>query len=285
MKDSGKADGTPAGGAPWANFHWGSRTYVMGILNITPDSFSDGGRFFSTERAVDGALAMEGDGADLIDVGAESTRPGAAEVGSEEEWNRLFRVLPGLLNSVNIPLSVDTYKAEVAELAIRAGVRMVNDVWGLQRDPDMAGLIASTGVGAVLMHNQNGQEYPGPVTEQILCFFDKSLELATTAGIREEQIVLDPGIGFGKSPEQNLQVMSDLAQLKSLGFPLLLGVSRKSVIGRVLDLPADERTEGTIALNVLGIASGVDIIRVHDVQPNLRAARMSDAICRRREDG
>lgn len=257
----------------------------MGILNITPDSFSDGGRFFSTERAVDGALAMEADGADLIDVGAESTRPGAAEVGSEEEWNRLSRVLPGLLNSVNIPLSVDTYKAEVAELAIRAGVRVVNDVWGLQRDPDMAGLIASTGVGAVLMHNQNGQEYPGPVAERILRFFDKSLELATAAGIREEQIVLDPGIGFGKSPEQNLQVMSDLAKLKSLGFPLLLGVSRKSVIGRVLDLPADERTEGTIALNVLGIASGVDIIRVHDVQPNLRAARMSDAICRRREDG
>ncbi|WP_309381030.1 dihydropteroate synthase [Cerasicoccus frondis] len=264
----------------WTPPVWGARTFVMGILNVTPDSFSDGGQFASPINALGQAQAMIREGADLIDVGAESTRPGAEVIPDDEEIARLLPILEALLEVLETPISVDTYKASVARKALEAGAHIINDIWGFQHDPDMAATVAEFGAGAVLMHNARGADYDGDIVDEVKRFLEKSVQIATDAGVAPANIVLDPGIGFGKSVEQNLTLMRRLGELRSLGFPILLGASRKSVIGKTLDLEVDQRLEGTIATSVVGVQQGVDIIRVHDVQANLRAIRMADAIYR-----
>lgn len=258
----------------------GKRTYIMGILNVTPDSFSDGGKFIDLEKAVKHAKKMVAEGADIIDVGGESTRPGAHEVSAEEELKRVLPVVQRLVKEIDVPISVDTYKSEVAEEVLRAGAHMINDVWGMQKDPEMASVVAKYGVPVIVMHNQKGTEYQGDIIEEICKFLRKSIQLGTAAGIKQEKIILDPGIGFGKTPEQNILVMSRLGELNDLGHPILLGTSRKSMIGKILDLPSGERVEGTLATTVMGIIQGVDIVRVHDVKENTRAAKVADAIVR-----
>lgn len=260
----------------------GKKTYIMGILNVTPDSFSDGGHHNEVNQAVEQALLMIREGADIIDIGGESTRPGAAEVTLEEELKRVIPVIEALAahTEVKVPLSIDTYKAEVARQALLAGAHIVNDVWGLQREPDIAQVAAEFGAPVIMMHNQIGTEYDGDMMASIKTYFEKSIIIAKEAGIETTQMVLDPGIGFGKTPEQNIHIMSRLHELNALGCPILLGTSRKSMIGKILDLPPSERVEGTIATNVLGVVQGVDIIRVHDIQPNLRAIKVTDAILR-----
>lgn len=258
----------------------GERTLIMGILNVTPDSFSDGGEHNSVEEAVAHALNMQDEGADILDVGGESTRPGAADVSVDEELRRVIPVIAALRPRSNLPISIDTYKAEVARRALLAGANMVNDVWGFQRDDQIANVVAEFGVPAILMHNQIGTNYARDILLEMKTFFARSLAIARNAGVPEDRIILDPGIGFGKTPEQNLEVMARLPELKRLGFPILLGTSRKSMIGKILNLPPKERIEGTIATTVIGIYSGVDIVRVHDVKENRRAAIVADAILR-----
>ncbi|RKD21640.1 dihydropteroate synthase [Caminicella sporogenes] len=254
----------------------------MGILNVTPDSFSDGGEFVDVEKAVNHAKKMVEDGADIIDIGGESTRPGAVEVDADEELRRVLPVVERLVKEVNVPISVDTYKAVVADKVLRAGAHIINDVWGLQRDKNMAFVVAKYGVPVIVMHNKNNTEYEKDIMEEISEFLKTSIDIALKAGIKKENIILDPGIGFGKTPEQNMLVMSRLGELNDLGYPILLGTSRKSMIGKILDLPAKERVEGTIATTVMGIIHGIDIIRVHDIKENLRAAKVTDAIVRGR---
>ena len=265
-------------------FVWGSRTYVMGIVNTTPDSFSGDGVGRDVETAVAQALQFEAWGADIVDVGGESTRPpdyyaGSEPVSSEEESSRVVPVITALASALRVPISVDTSKAEVARRAVAAGASMINDVWGLRRDPEMASVAVETGVPVVLMHNQDGTEYDDLVPDVIGGLLGL-LENALDAGIPEEKIVLDPGIGFGKTAEQSLEVLRRLDEFRSLGRPILTGTSRKSSIGKVLDLPVDDRIEGTAATVALSIAGGADIIRVHDVREMVRVARMSDAIVR-----
>lgn len=266
--------------SPWPVSAWGERTLVMGILNLTPDSFSDGGRYNEAELAEGRVGEMVAEGADLLDLGAESTRPGAVEVEEEEEWARLEPVLRRLAPRAPVPLSVDTYKAGVAERALRAGAVIVNDVWGLRRDPAMADVVAAAGAGVVLMDNRVEPVDTADCVAVVAETLGDSLERARRAGIAPGRIVLDPGIGFGKTYAQNLEVLAGLSRLRTLGYPLLLGASRKSVIGKTLDLPADQRLEGTLALTVAGAAAGVDLVRVHDVRANWRAARMADAVYR-----
>ncbi|QXM07178.1 dihydropteroate synthase [Crassaminicella indica] len=258
----------------------GSRTYIMGILNVTPDSFSDGGKFIDIEKAVHHAKEMIKEGADIIDIGGESTRPGHTEVSAEEEITRVLPVVKRLIKEINAPISVDTTKAAVAEKVLEMGAHMINDVWGLQKDPQMAKVVSKYQVPIVIMHNQIGTEYDGDIMENIKVFLKKSIDIALDAGIKKENIILDPGIGFGKTPEQNIHVMSRLHELNDLGYPILLGTSRKSMIGKILDLPANERVEGTIATSVIGIMHGMDILRVHDVKENIRAVKVADAIVR-----
>ena len=257
----------------------GKQTLIMGILNVTPDSFSDGGKFSDIERAVEHAMQMVELGADIIDLGGESTKPNAEYVSAEQEIERLLPVLEALLAKVKVPISVDTYKASVAEAVLKAGAHMINDIWGLQADSEMAGVVGKYQVPVVIMHNQNGTEYQDLIGDMFR-FLDKSIQLAKAAGITSENIILDPGIGFGKTTEQNLRVMSRLGEFRSYGYPILLGTSRKSVIGNTLGLPVDQRMEGTAATVALGIASGVDIVRVHDVKEMKRVCQMSDAIVR-----
>jgi len=258
----------------------GERTLVMGILNVTPDSFSDGGRYNNFENAISQAERMVEEGVDIIDVGGESTRPNYAGVSAEEEWQRLEPVLKTLLERVAVPISVDTYKASVAAKALKAGAHIINDIWGLQKDPDMARVVGDYHVPVIVMHNQDGTSYHHLMGD-IFNFLQKSIELAEAHGLSGDQIIVDPGIGFGKTTEQNLEVMARLAEFKTLGHPVLLATSRKSMIGNTLNLTVDERLEGTLATSVLGVVSGVDIIRVHDVKENLRTIQMSDAIVRR----
>ncbi len=258
----------------------GQRTYVMGILNATPDSFSDGGRFNEVEAGVKHALKMVEDGADIIDIGGESTRPGAEEVTLEDELKRVVPLIEGIRKRVEVPISIDTYKARVAEAALAAGANIVNDVWGLQREPEIAKVAAKAGAPVIAMHNQNGTEYDEDIIETMIKFFEKSIQIALDAGVPKEHIILDPGIGFGKTSEQNVIVMGRLHELHVLGYPILLGTSRKSMIGKILDLPSNERVEGTIATNVLGVMAGMEIVRVHDVKENLRAVKVADAIVR-----
>jgi len=260
-------------------FRWGERTYIMGVINVTPDSFSGDGVAGRPQDALEQALAFEAEGADLIDVGAESTRPGHTPISDEEELKRLLPVLEMLAPRVKLPLSVDTYKATVARRALEAGASMVNDVWGLKADPDLARVAAERGVPLVLMHNQHGTDYRDLMGD-ILASLRGSAGRALEAGVLRENIIVDPGIGFGKTPRQNLVVLRRLRELRSLGYPLLVGTSRKSVIGYVLDLPVEERLEGTAATVALSIAEGADMVRVHDVKAMVRVARMCDAIVR-----
>lgn len=262
-------------------FDYGKRTYIMGILNVTPDSFSDGGDFESVEAAVEHAKEMINEGADIIDLGGESTRPGHNYVDIKEEIRRIVPVVKRLKEEIDIPISVDTYKSEVAEEALKLGVEMINDIWGLRKDNNMAKVIGKYNAKVCIMHNQEGTEYSKDIMESIKDFLRESISIAIEAGIKKENIVLDPGIGFGKTFEQNLEVLDRLSELQELGYPILLGTSRKSVIGNVLNVEPKKRIEGTIATTVLGIRSGVDIVRVHDVAQNLNAAKMADAICRK----
>jgi dihydropteroate synthase len=254
------------------------RTLVMGILNVTPDSFSDGGRYNSLKRAVDRARRMVEEGADLIDVGGESTRPGHVPVSLEEELERVIPVIEALVREVDVPLSVDTYKAEVARQALEAGAHMINDVWGFKKDPDMARVAARFDVPVILMHNRETPAVYDSLLDDICRDLMESVRIAREAGVREARIILDPGIGFAKTYEENLEVMRRLERIVELGFPVLLGTSRKSMIGHALDLPVDQRVEGTAATVVLGIAKGCRIVRVHDVKEMVRVARMTDAI-------
>lgn len=261
-------------------FSWGSRTYIMGILNLTPDSFSDGGRFNNFDKALYQAEKMVRDGADIIDIGGESTRPGYEKISDEEEIARISPVLEALAKELEVPISVDTYKYGVAKAALESGADMLNDIWGLLADPALADLAAEYKVPIVLMHNQDGTQYDS-MMDDILTSLRKSIAIAKNAGVPDEMIILDPGIGFGKDVAQNIATMRHLEDFKTLGYPILLGTSRKSLIGKVLDLPANERIEGTGATVALGIAKGAaDIIRVHDVKEMARVAKMMDAMVR-----
>lgn len=259
----------------------GARTLIMGILNVTPDSFSDGGRYINVDRAVGHALRMIGEGADLIDIGGESTRPGHAPVDAAEEMQRVLPIIRAVRAAApDVLISIDSYKAAVAAAALEAGADLLNDVWGMQRDPAMAQVAAKHKAPIVVMHNQNGTQYTDLMGD-LLAYFRRSLALGREAGLPAELVVLDPGFGFGKSPLQNLEVLQRLSELKVLGRPLLLGTSRKSTIGKVLGgLPPEERVEGTAATVALGIAYGADIVRVHDVLEMKRVAVMTDAIIR-----
>ena len=262
-------------------FDYNKKTYIMGILNITPDSFSDGGNFNNIENAINHAKQMINEGADIIDLGGESTRPGHTYVDADEELRRILPVIKKLKEEINVPISVDTYKSKVAEESLKLGVEMINDIWGLQKDKYMANVIAKYNAYVCIMHNQDKTEYEKDIIESIKEFLNKSINIALSAGIDKEKIVIDPGIGFGKTFEQNLEVLRRLSELKTLGYPILLGTSRKSVIGNVLNVEPKDRLEGTIATTVLGIRDGVSIVRVHDVLENLKAAKMADALYRK----
>lgn len=269
-------------GLPVANgerLRWGRRTYVMGVVNVTPDSFSGDGVGGNVAAAVALALRFEAEGADLLDIGAESTRPGHVPVSEGEELARLMPALEAIASRVSVPISVDTSKSGVAREAVSAGARIINDVWGLKADPEIAAVAAETGAGLILMHNQHGHHYDN-LLEGISAGLKRSVDAALAAGVERDNLVVDPGIGFGKTADQNLEVLRDLGRIKELGFPLLVGTSRKSTIGRLLALPPDQRVEGTAATVALAIAGGADVVRVHDVREMVRVCRVSDAIVR-----
>lgn len=258
----------------------GERTLIMGILNVTPDSFSDGGRFHRFDRAIAQALRMAEEGADIIDVGGESTRPGYMRVTIEEELDRVIPIIQTLKKEIDLPLSIDTYKAEIATAALREGAHMVNDIWGLKADRKMAGVVAAAGVPVCLMHNRREPAYRDFIPD-IISDLQESVDLAIAAGVNDNNIIIDPGIGFGKNLDHNLEAMHHLHKLIAMGYPVLLGTSRKSMIGKTLNLPVEDRLEGTAATIAYGITVGVDIIRVHDVKEMRRVAIMTDAIVRR----
>lgn len=260
------------------NLTLGDTTLIMGILNVTPDSFSDGGQYTLIERAVEHALQMMKDGADLIDIGGESTRPGHDPVSTEQELERVIPIIEALHRQApHIPLSIDTYKAEVAKQALQAGAHIINDVWGGQADPLMVQVAATAQCPIILMHNRDNMDYTDLVSD-VLHDLQACIDHALQAGVQAEYIILDPGIGFAKTAQHNLQLMSQLDQLSSLGYPLLLGTSRKKFIRTVLDLPANDVVEGTTATTAFGIAQGCQIIRVHDIKQNKRMAMMCDAM-------
>ena len=267
---------TVSGGEPLV---WGVRTYVMGIINLSPDSFSGDGLGADIPAIVEQALRFQEAGADFIDVGAESTRPGAAPIAPQDEIGLLAPALEALSPVVKIPISVDTYKAEVARRALASGANIINDVWGLKAEPEVAKVAAEAGAPLILMHNQKGRSYLCLLPDVKESLSD-SVQIALAAGVRRENIVLDPGIGFGKTPDHNLEILRRLQELKEPGVPLLVGSSRKSTIGFVLNLPVEERLEGTAATVSLSIAGGADIVRVHDVKQMVRVCRMTDAIVR-----
>jgi dihydropteroate synthase len=256
---------------------YGKKTLVMGILNATPDSFSDGGKYFDADKAVKHALEMAANGADIIDIGGESTRPGFDEVSAEEELERVIPVIRAVAKEVPLPISIDTYKAAVAEEAINAGAHIINDVWGAKKDPKMAETAARLGVPIVLMHNRENRDYSVFVRDVLNDLYE-SIQIARNAGVKEENIILDPGIGFAKNLPYNLEMMRNLEKITSLGYPVLLGTSRKSFIGTILDLPVEERVEGTGATVCCGIQQGCQIIRIHDVKEMSRMAKMMDAL-------
>ncbi len=258
---------------------WGSRTYVMGIINVTPDSFSGDGLGSDVSAVVDQALRFQGEGADILDMGAESTRPGHDKVSVEEELTRLIPALEAVAAKVKLPISVDTYKAEVARRAVDAGAVIINDIWGLKAEPELAQVAADTGAGLVLMHNQQGTRY-ADLLPDIASGLQESVNTAIKSGVPRENIVVDPGIGFGKTPDQNLEVLGRLGELEELDCPILVGSSRKSTLGLLLDLPADQRMEATAATVSLAISGGADIVRVHDVKEMVRVCRVTDAIVR-----
>ncbi len=254
-------------------------TLIMGILNLTPDSFSDGGRHNAIDAAVEHALALVADGADILDVGAESTRPyGSVKISAAEELNRLLPSLERILKAVDVPVSVDTYKSEVADKALAMGAHIVNDVWGLQGDVEMAKVVASHNAPVVVMHNRSSVESTKDIMSELSDFFLRSVEIGVKAGIAEDRFIIDPGIGFGKNSSQNLEVLGRLSELKALGYPILVGTSRKRFIGEILGLPVEERAEGTGTTVVHAIINGASIVRVHDVRQMKRMAGVADAL-------
>ena len=264
----------------------GLHTHIMGILNVTPDSFSDGGCYLDVERAVAHAERMVAEGATLIDIGGESSRPGASPVSISEELARILPVIRAIVDTVDVLLSVDTYKAEVARHALEAGAHLINDITALHGDTAMAAVVSEMEAGLILMHMkgtprtmQQAPEYDDVVSE-ICDSLQKSIETAESQGITADRIIIDPGIGFGKTMQHNLEILKRLTEFRGLNKPLLIGTSRKSFIGNILDLPVTERVEGTIATVCWAIAHGAEIVRVHDVKANIRAARMTDTLCR-----
>jgi len=262
-------------------FRWGERTYVMGIINVTPDSFSGDGLGNDIEAAVAQGKRFAAEGADILDVGGESTRPNAEPASAEEEICRVIPVIERLATEGTVPVSVDTYRYEVAQRALVAGARMINDVWGLGHDPRLADLAAEHKVPIVLMSNQRDRECPDIVPE-VIASLKKSIALAVDRGVPWQNIIVDPGVGFGKTLEQNLEIVRCLEEFMCLNRPILIGTSRKSMIGLVLNLPPDQRLEGTAATVAISIAKGADIVRVHDVAQMVRVCRMSDAVIRGR---
>ena len=248
----------------------------MGIVNVTPDSFSGDGLGTDSDAAIEQGLRMVREGADMLDVGGESTRPGHVPVTAEEEIARTESVVERLARDASVPVSIDTYKLPVAEVAVAAGATILNDVWGLRRSPAIADLAAAHGCALVLMHNQDGTEYAGDLMDEVKRFLAGAAARAMKAGVPEDRVILDPGIGFGKTADQNWEVMRRLEELRELGHPILIGTSRKSFIGKLLDLPASDRLEGTISTNVAAVLRGADIVRVHDVQALTRAVRVAD---------
>ncbi|WP_332633159.1 dihydropteroate synthase [Halalkalibacter flavus] len=255
------------------------RTRIMGILNVTPDSFSDGGKYTDIELAVERAKQLVADGADIIDIGGESTRPGAKQVEVGEEIRRVIPIIEAVAKEINVPISVDTYKAEVAKLAIEAGADIINDVWGAKWDKDMAKVAADYNVPIILMHNRNDPTYRN-LMKDVIHDLEESISICLGAGVSKENIILDPGIGFAKSHEENLEVMRNLDLIVKMGYEVLLGTSRKSLIAKTLNLPVDERVEGTGATVCFGIMKGCQIMRVHDVKEMSRMAIMMDALVR-----
>lgn len=259
---------------------FGKRTLIMGILNLTPDSFSDGGDFVSVDKALEHARKMIGEGADIIDIGGESSRPGHLRIDAEEELRRVIPVIRKLREETDAILSLDTIRSEVAEEGIKNGIHIINDIWGFQEDKQLAAVAAKYETPVVLMHNRSNYDYEGDMIEEICRFLRESVQIALDAGVHADKIILDPGVGFGKTAEQNITVMSRLKEIRAIGYPVLLGTSRKSMIGHILNVPPKERVSGTVATTVLGIAQGVDIVRVHDVLENAQAAKVTDAIVR-----
>ena len=261
----------------------GERTLVMGILNVTPDSFSDGGKYNNLDSAIKQAEKLILDGADIIDVGGESTRPGHIQISSEEEISRVVPIIEKISKNLDTVISIDTYKYNVAEEAIKAGANIINDIWGLQYDNgEMAELVKKSSLPIIVMHNQNDEIYSKDIMLSLREFFEKTYKIADKYGIDRDKIILDPGLGFGKNAEQNIEILSRLNELRDMG-SILLGASKKRFIGKLLnDLPFDERVEGTVATTVIGIEKGVDIVRVHNVLENKRACLVADGIYRKR---
>ena len=255
----------------------GERTYIMGILNVTPDSFSDGGKFNEMEAAVSQAKKLVEAGADIIDVGGESTRPGAEYVTEEEEIKRVVPIIKAIKKELDVTISIDTYKSKTAEEAIKAGADIINDIWGAKYDKNIAKVAAKYNVPIILMHNREDKPYAN-LMEDIIKDLQESIDIALEAGVKKENIILDPGIGFAKTYEENLMVMNKCEVIRAMGYPVLLGTSRKSMIGLTLNLPVNERVEGTLATTVMGIMKGMEFIRVHDVLENKRVAVMTDTI-------
>ncbi len=259
------------------SFDTQNQTYIMGILNVTPDSFSDGGKFNGLEKALAHAKQMIDEGVDIIDVGGESTRPGHSQISDEEEIQRVVPVIRALKDRYDVPVSIDTYKSAVARAAIEAGADLVNDIWGFKYDPKMAPLVAETGVACCLMHNREKAEYEDFLND-FMEDMRESVKIAKEAGVADDKIILDPGVGFAKSYEMNLEIIDRMEIMQKLAYPVLLGTSRKSVIGLTLDLPVTEREEGTLVTTVFGVAKKAAFVRVHDVEKNKRAIKMTKAI-------
>jgi dihydropteroate synthase len=260
-------------------FEWGLRTYVMGIVNTSPDSFSGDG-VADAETAISQGMTMVREGADMLDIGGQSTRPGHEAISAAEEISRTERVVDALAHRAAVPVAIDTYKLDVAEAAVDAGAVIINDVWGLQRSPAMAGLAVRRGCALVLMHNQDGTDYTVDLMEEIKRVLREAVRKALDAGMPRERVWIDPGIGFGKTADHNWEVMRRLHELTELGQPMLIGTSRKSFIGKLLDLPVTDRVEGTAATVAIAISRGADIVRVHDVRVMTRVARVTDRIVR-----
>ncbi|MDI3536692.1 MAG: dihydropteroate synthase [Eubacteriaceae bacterium] len=259
------------------DYNLNDQVLIMGILNVTPDSFSDGGKYNSLDQSLKHVEKMISDGVDIIDLGGESTRPGHTPVPADEELQRVVPMIEAIKARFDIPISIDTYKGQVGQMALKAGADLINDVWGFKRDPYLAEVTATYQVPCVLMHNRSDKPYTN-FEEDFFSDLQESIDIAHQAGVSDDQIILDPGIGFAKSNEQNLYIMNHLEDMKKMGFPILLGTSRKRMIGNALNLPVDQRVEGTMATTVIGIQKGASIIRVHDVLENKRAAIMTKAI-------
>ncbi len=257
-----------------------AHTYVMGILNVTPDSFSDGGKWLEKDKALKRVESMLEEGMDIVDVGGESTRPGYTPLTIQEEIERVVPIIEAIRANFEVPISLDTYKSQVANAGIIAGADLINDIWGLKYDKDMAKVIAQRNIPCCLMHNRKESNYQN-FMEEVMGELSTTIRMAKEAGIADDKILLDPGVGFGKTYEHNLQMINQLEALKGLGYPLLLGCSRKSVIGLTLNLPPEEREEGTLVTTVMAVMKGCSFVRVHDVKKNVRAIRMTEAILRK----